>query len=67
MIPDFPFVGVIEHTNLDQADASGRRRYRLSFALLAASDPMFGASTTTSSTSRCRIFSECFRISTQNA
>ena len=23
--PEFPFVGVIEHTNLDQADPAGRR------------------------------------------
>jgi protoporphyrinogen oxidase len=41
--PNFPFVGVIEHTNLDQADASGRRRFVYFSRYLPASDPIFGA------------------------
>jgi protoporphyrinogen oxidase len=42
--PAFPFVGVIEHTNLDQADPSGRRHIVYFSRYLPASDPMFGAS-----------------------
>ena len=41
--PHFPFVGVIEHTNLDQADPSGRRRVVYFSRYLPASDPIFGA------------------------
>ena len=41
--PEFPFVGVIEHTNLDQADPSGRRHVVYFSRYLPASDPMFGA------------------------
>ena len=41
--PGFPFVGVIEHTNLDQADPSGRRHIVYLSRYLPASDPMFGA------------------------
>ena len=42
--PAFPFVGVIEHTNLDQADPCGRRHIVYFSRYLPASDPMFGAS-----------------------
>ena len=42
--PEFPFVGVIEHTNLDQADASGRRHIVYLSRYLSASDPMLGSS-----------------------
>ena len=42
--PEFPFVGVIEHTNLDQADPSGRRRIVYFSRYLPASHPIFGAS-----------------------
>jgi protoporphyrinogen oxidase len=41
--PAFPFVGIIEHTNLDQADPSGRRHVVYFSRYLPASDPMFGA------------------------
>ena len=41
--PGFPFVGVIEHTNLDQADPAGRRHIVYLSRYLPASDPMFGA------------------------
>ena len=41
--PTFPFVGIIEHTNLDQADPSGRRHIVYFSRYLPASDPMFGA------------------------
>ena len=41
--PGFPFVGVIEHTNLDQADPSGRRHIIYLSRYLPATDPMFGA------------------------
>jgi protoporphyrinogen oxidase len=41
--PAFPFVGVIEHTNLDQADPSGRRHVVYFSRDLPASDPVFGA------------------------
>lgn len=41
--PGFPFVGVIEHTNLDQADPSGRRHIVYLSRYLPANDPMFGA------------------------
>jgi protoporphyrinogen oxidase len=41
--PDFPFVGVIEHTNLDQADPAGRRHIVYLSRYLPASDPMFAA------------------------
>ena len=40
--PGFPFVGVIEHTNLDQADPTGRRHIVYLSRYLPASDPMFG-------------------------
>jgi protoporphyrinogen oxidase len=39
---DFPFVGIIEHTNLDRADPRGHIVYLSRY--LATSDPMFGAS-----------------------
>ena len=39
--PGFPFVGVIEHTNLDQADPTGRRHIVYLSRYLPASDPMF--------------------------
>jgi len=39
--PGFPFVGVIEHTNLDQADCSGRQRIVYLSRYLPATDPMF--------------------------
>ena len=42
--PEFPFVGVIEHTNLDQADPSGRRHIVYLSRYLPSTDPMFGAS-----------------------
>ena len=41
--PEFPFVGVIEHTNLDQADPAGRRHIVYFSRYLPASDPVFGA------------------------
>jgi len=41
--PEFPFVGVIEHTNLDQADPSGRRHLVYFSRYLSASDPVFSA------------------------
>jgi protoporphyrinogen oxidase len=41
--PEFPFVGVIEHTNLDQADPSGRRHIVYFSRYLPTSDPVFGA------------------------
>jgi protoporphyrinogen oxidase len=41
--PSFPFVGVIEHTNLDQADPSGRRHIVYLSRYLPATDLMFGA------------------------
>jgi protoporphyrinogen oxidase len=41
--PTFPFVGIIEHTNLDQADPSGRRHIVYFSRYLPASDSMFGA------------------------
>ena len=41
--PGFPFVGVIEHTNLDQADPSGRRHIVYLSRYLPANDPMFVA------------------------
>jgi protoporphyrinogen oxidase len=40
--PDFPFVGIIEHTNLDQIDSNKHIVYLSRY--LAATDPMFGAS-----------------------
>jgi protoporphyrinogen oxidase len=40
--PDFPFVGIIEHTNLDRADPQGHIVYLSRY--IAASDPMFGTS-----------------------
>jgi protoporphyrinogen oxidase len=39
--PGFPFVGVIEHTNLDQADACNRRHVVYLSRYLPATDPMF--------------------------
>jgi protoporphyrinogen oxidase len=42
--PAFPFVGIIEHTNLDQADPAGRRHVVYFSRYLPASDPMFGSS-----------------------
>ena len=42
--PEFPFVGVIEHTNLDQADPSGRRHIVYLSRYLPAAEPMFSAS-----------------------
>jgi protoporphyrinogen oxidase len=42
--PTFPFVGVIEHTNLDQADPSGRRHIVYFSRYLPATDPLFGSS-----------------------
>ena len=42
--PEFPFVGVIEHTNLDQADPSERRHIVYLSRYLPSTDPMFGAS-----------------------
>jgi protoporphyrinogen oxidase len=39
--PSFPFVGVIEHTNLDQADPAGRRRIVYLSRYLPADDPAF--------------------------
>ena len=44
--PGFPFVGVIEHTNLDQADPSGRRHIVYLSRYLPATDPMFAATDT---------------------
>ena len=41
--PAFPFVGIIEHTNLDQADPSGRRHIVYFSRYLPATDPMFHA------------------------
>jgi protoporphyrinogen oxidase len=41
--PEFPFVGIIEHTNLDQADPSGRRHVVYFSRYLPASDCMFDA------------------------
>jgi protoporphyrinogen oxidase len=41
--PGFPFVGVIEHTNLDQADPSARRHIVYLSRYLPATDPMFTA------------------------
>lgn len=40
--PSFPFVGVIEHTNLDQASAAGDRHVVYLSRYLPASDPAFG-------------------------
>jgi protoporphyrinogen oxidase len=37
----FPFVGVIEHTNFDQADASGRRHIVYLSRYLSADDPLY--------------------------
>ena len=42
--PAFPFVGIIEHTNLDQADPAGRRHVVYFSRYLPASEPMFGSS-----------------------
>ena len=42
--PAFPFVGIIEHTNLDQADPAGQRHIVYFSRYLPASDPMFGSS-----------------------
>jgi protoporphyrinogen oxidase len=42
--PAFPFVGIIEHTNLDQADPAGRRHVVYFSRYLPASDAMFGSS-----------------------
>ncbi|MFO1057808.1 MAG: NAD(P)/FAD-dependent oxidoreductase [Dongiaceae bacterium] len=39
--PGFPFVGVIEHTHLDQADPTGRRRVVYLSRYLPADDPAF--------------------------
>ena len=39
--PEFPFVGVIEHTNLDQADPCDRRHIVYLSRYLPATDPMF--------------------------
>jgi protoporphyrinogen oxidase len=39
--PGFPFVGVIEHTHLDQADPAGRRRVVYLSRYLPADDPAF--------------------------
>ena len=58
----FPFVGVIEHTNFDQADPTGRRHIVYLSRYLPASDPMFGASTDEVVRLRCHICSECFPI-----
>lgn len=41
--PGFPFVGVIEHTNLDQADPPARRHIVYLSRYLPATDPMFAA------------------------
>ena len=41
--PDFPFVGIIEHTNFDRIDPQKHIVYLSRY--LAASDPMFGAPT----------------------
>jgi protoporphyrinogen oxidase len=41
--PGFPFVGIIEHTNLDQADPTARRHIVYLSRYLPANDPMFGA------------------------
>lgn len=40
--PGFPFVGVIEHTHLDQADPTGRRRVVYLSRYLPADEPAFG-------------------------
>ena len=40
--PSFPFVGVIEHTHLDQADPAGRRHIVYLSRYLPASDPAYG-------------------------
>ena len=42
--PSFPFVGVIEHTNLDQADPGGRRHIVYLSRYLPADDPAFARS-----------------------
>ena len=39
--PGFPFVGVIEHTNLDQADPTERRHIVYLSRYLPATDPMY--------------------------
>jgi protoporphyrinogen oxidase len=39
--PGFPFVGVIEHTHLDQADPTGRRRVVYLSRYLPADEPAF--------------------------
>jgi protoporphyrinogen oxidase len=40
--PSFPFVGVIEHTHLDQADPAGRRHIVYLSRYLPATDPAYG-------------------------
>ena len=39
--PSFPFVGIIEHTHLDQADAAGQRHVVYLSRYLPADDPAF--------------------------
>lgn len=41
--PSFPFVGIIEHTHLDQADPTGQRRIVYLSRYLPADDPAYSA------------------------
>jgi len=41
--PSFPFVGIIEHTHLDQADPAGRRHIIYLSRYLPAEDPAFSS------------------------
>src|SRR5262249_50061940 len=41
--PSFPFVGIIEHTQLDQADPTGRRHIVYLSRYLPANDPAFSS------------------------